>query len=267
VWLWFAANKGQTTPLPIPSNMSQDVTSAYGADMLAVAGADDHLGLYNGAGQPLSPLTRLPVNDSRLALSSSGDLLAVGKADENEKGELSLYELPTFRQRWHRALPRSVVSVELSYQADKLIVVGTDNFVFVSNASDGAIAVTIKTPQLLRVAISPDGHLLATGHADRAVRIWDSETGTELTCLQGHDGAVQALAFSPDGQTLAAASAANSVTFWHVPSWQELGRFKTSLAAIKDLRFSSKGNTLAIGGRTEGDTGQVLLWETKPTDD
>lgn len=267
VWLWFTADKGPATPLPIPGNMSQDVASARGADVLAGVDRDGHFGLYNGAGQPLSPLTYLPVTNSRLALSPSGDLLAVGKADENEKGELSLYELPTFRQRWHRAFPRSVVSVELSYKADKLIVVGTDNFVFVINASDGAIGATIKTPQLLRVAISPDGHFLATGHADRAIRIWDSETGTELTCLQGHDGAVQTVAFSPDGQTLAAASSANSVTFWHVPSWQEMGRFQTPLAAINDLGFSSKGNTLAIGGRTAAGAGQVLLWQTRPIDE
>jgi WD40 repeat protein/serine/threonine protein kinase len=265
--VWLASANGKPMPLATPRNQFQDVTSARRADVIAVARSDDQLGLYNGAGQPLSPLTRLPVNNSYLALSPAGDLLAVGKHDENEKGELSLFALPTFRQRWHRALPRSVVSVELSYQADKLIVVGTDNFVFVSNASDGAIAVTIKTPQLLRVAISPDGRLLATSHLDRSVRIWDSETGTELTCLQGHDGAVQALAFSPDGQTLAAASSANSVTFWHAPSWQEMGRFKTPLAAIKDLAFSSEGNTLAIGGRTEGGAGKVVLWQTRPAGD
>ncbi len=263
--VWFATANEPPTPLAIPGK--QHVTLARRANVLAVASSDDHVGLYDGAGQPLSSLTRLPVNKSYLALSPAGDLLAVGKYDENELGELSLYELPTFRQRWHHAFPRSVVSVEFTPQADRLIVVGTDNFVAVCNVSDGAIRVPLKMRQLVRVASSPSGQLLATGHSDRAIRIWDSETGAELTCLQGHDGTVQALAFSPDGQTLAAGTAAGSVTFWHVPSWQELGRFNTPLAAINDLAFSTSGNTLAIGGRTADNAGQVLLWQTKPTGD
>ena len=125
------------------------------------------------------------------------------------------------------------------------------------------VALARLRPQLECVAVSPNRRLLAGGCADRAIRVWDYELGTELTCLQGHDGVVQAVAFSPDGHTLAAGTLAGSVTLWHVATWQELGSFKTSLAAINDLTFSVDGNTLAIGGRTTSNGGQVILWDTK----
>jgi WD40 repeat protein len=265
--VWFATANEPPTPLQTPGKAFLSVTSARRADVLALLSRDYDVGLYNGAGQPLSSLTPLPVHiSSAPVLSPAGDLLAVG-SHEGELDELSLYELPTFRLRWRRAVPTYIGIVEFAPQADKLIVVGTDNFVAVCNVSDGAIRVPLKTRQLVRVASSPSGQLLATGHSDRAIRIWDSETGAELTCLQGHDGTVQALAFSPDGQTLAAGSSAGSLTFWHVPSWQELGRFNTPLAAINDLVFSTSGNTLAIGGRTADGAGQVVLWQTRSTDE
>jgi WD40 repeat protein len=201
------------------------------------------------------------------ALSPAGDLLAVG-SNEGQLPEVSLYELPSFRQRWRRALPASTVqTVEFTPQADRLIVAGETAFVATCNVSDGTIRLSLDARQPARITVSPNDQLLAAGYADHAIRIWDSETGMELVCLQGHDGAVQALTFSPDGQTLAAGSSTGSVTFWHVSSWQELGRFKTPLAAINDLTFANSGGTLAIGGRADDNTGQVVLWETKPIGD
>lgn len=266
--VWISTANEPPKPLATPGVPLLGATSARNSDVLAVVGGNYRVGLYDGAGQPLSSLTTLAVHISTWpAVSPGGDLLAVGSG-EREARELCLYDLPIFRLRWRRAFPVSTIHcVEFTPQADKLIALGQDEFAAVCSVADGAIRVTLKTHLPLRVGITPNGQLLATGCADRAIRIYSLESGTELTCLQGHDGAVQGLAFSPDGQTLAAGTSAGSVTLWHVPSWQELGHFKTPLAAINDLRFSNSGNTLAIGGRTVGDAGQVLVWDTKPSGD
>ena len=56
------------------------------------------------------------------------------------------------------------------------------------------------------VAFSPDSQLVAVGGADRAVRIWEVETGRPVTTIEDHADWVLGLAFSPDGKRIATAS-------------------------------------------------------------
>jgi eukaryotic-like serine/threonine-protein kinase len=260
-YAWVSDLDGQPTPLAAPA---QDVASARNADVLAIKTSDEQVRLYDGAGQPSSAFIELPWHIRDVALSTAGDLLAV----VGHKGELHLYELPTFRLRWSRPLDDSrALSMEFTRQGDALVVAVNDGSVAEISVADGAMRVVFQPRQPWRVTASPDGRLLAASCSDRAIRIWDREQRKEVACLQGHDGVVNALAFPPDGQTLAAGTSAGSVILWHVPSWQELGSFKTSLVAINDLAFSSKGNSLAIGGRAANDGGQIILWETKAIDD
>jgi WD40 repeat protein len=65
-----------------------------------------------------------------------------------------------------------------------------------------------------RLAISPDGKLLAVAGPDHLAHIWDIATGRELTALAGHDGTVNAVAFSPDSKLLASASADTTALVW-----------------------------------------------------
>mgnify|MGYP006266760663 CR=1 FL=1 len=58
--------------------------------------------------------------------------------------------------------------------------------------------------EVLCVAFSPDGKLVASGSEDLTVKLWDAATGKEVATLEGHDGHVQCLAFAPDGRRLAA---------------------------------------------------------------
>jgi len=67
------------------------------------------------------------------------------------------------------------------------------------------------------LAFGAKGDQLASGGADKIVRVWDVATG-KLLCLQeSHTAEVRSIAFSPNGQKMASAAADRSLRYWTVP--------------------------------------------------
>src|SRR2546421_21759 len=59
-----------------------------------------------------------------------------------------------------------------------------------------------ESAEVLAVAYSPDRETLATGGADKLIRLWDAAGGKILATLEGHGDAISSLAFSRDGRLL-----------------------------------------------------------------
>lgn len=138
--------------------------------------------------------------------------------------------------------------------------------------SDGAISLSdIKTDeppktlakslgtmrhQVLCLAFSTDGMLLASGAWDSNVRLWDLKTNKLLRTLTGHKSEVLSVAFSPDGKTLATCSK-EDVRLWNIEGGHN--RSIINHFAILDVAFSPDGKTLASGN----DDNTVSLWDKK----
>src|SRR5262249_8092426 len=107
------------------------------------------------------------------------------------------------------------------------------------------------------VCFSPDGRFLATGAADRTVRLRDGRTGKSIRTFQGHTGGVRSLAFSADGRRLVTAAQAGVVKVGASSEDQEVSILGTG-GASGELRFSPDGRRLGVV-----QDGTVRLWDPR----
>jgi WD40 repeat protein len=75
------------------------------------------------------------------------------------------------------------------------------------------------------VAFSPDNKILASGGADKTVRLWSPGDGKELKNIGSHKESVYGVAFSPNGQLLASSSKDTTIKLFDVKGLKELRTF------------------------------------------
>jgi WD40 repeat protein len=120
-----------------------------------------------------------------------------------------------------------------------------------------------------RVAISPDGTVVASVADDMACRLWNAGSGSMLHELLGHEAQTPhhypsmlfCCAFSADGKLLATADKPGNVVIWDTSGGKEVARFtaegfytwdptqrRHSIGGIRSVAFSHDGSLLAAGG-------------------
>ena len=66
------------------------------------------------------------------------------------------------------------------------------------------------------MAFSPDGKQVVSGSWDKSLKVWNAETGTELSTLRAHKALVMAVSWSPCGEWLASGGDDNVINIWDV---------------------------------------------------
>ena len=168
---------------------------------------------------------------------------------------------------------------EIAYSSNENYRVVASRFgILICDAKTGEEHHLLPSPknEVLSVAYSPDGNIIASGKADNTIQLWrgwNSYRGShDKHILKGHTGSVTSVVFSPDGKILASGSKDGTIRLWEVVCEEsreyrsrEQGLVSISHqstlehSGVTSVVFSPDGKILASGSKD----GTIRLWESE----
>ncbi len=113
--------------------------------------------------------------------------------------------------------------------------------------------------QSLAFSMSGSRPMLASGSADKTLKIWNLETLDRVRTYRGHRDYITAVAYSSAGREIASASLDGNVRIWSGRSSRLTRSLSGHDGKANALAFAPSGDLLASGG---GD-GKVRIWDFK----
>jgi WD40 repeat protein len=268
------SGEGQALANVFPVGDIHAFAISRGGRLLATAGPDGGIRLWDANGRELGALSGHAGGVEGIAFSPDGKVLASSGMDQTVR----FWDVATCQERPRPEVPEGRWGC-LVFSADgqKLALargrgqrLGTGPLVV--DVPTGKVILRVGTsppapddrgPSAEFVSFSPDGRTLATvgNYQDKVVRFWDTATG-ELIGQCGGDANCRlwcSLAFSPDGRLLATGpyDYDDTVHLWEVATFQEVARLRGHHGGVTALAFSPDGRSLASGG---GDA-TALVWD------
>ena len=181
------------------------------------------------------------------------------------------------------------ITGNIQYSPDgKELAVASDMGIWIYDGRTGAEVALLSGHQgdVLAIAYTPNGKMLASAGRDETVRLWNPKTGESLATLTGHDGLVTGVAFAPDGKRFVSGSGDATVRLWSAETHEQLWSAKTpqtrqQTPMVRDVfgfetapgpfhrlafqwvltvAYSPDGQTLASSGSSDG---TIQLWNVE----
>ncbi|PWI65057.1 hypothetical protein PCL_07469 [Purpureocillium lilacinum] len=111
---------------------------------------------------------------------------------------------------------------------------------------------------VMSVAFSNDSTLVASGSADKTIRIWRTATGECIQTLEGHDSMVTSVAFSHDSALVASGSWDKTIRLWRTATGECIQTLEGHGSIVKSVVFSHDSALVASGSWDK----TIRLWRT-----
>ncbi len=224
---------------------------------LVSTGADGTLKLWNADRRSLARTIALDGGPAT-ALAVAGEEALVGHAN----GGIGLWDVASARKRASfERNEASVWSLAFTGESGRFASAAHDWKIALWDAATPAQPLHVldgHESAVLALAYTPAATLLASGGADRTVRLWNLTNLEMLRTYRGSTDFISAVALSADGKSLAAASLDGSIRVWSTSSSRLKRRYSGHKGAVTSLAFSPDGEHLVSGGAD----GTVRLWDT-----
>jgi WD40 repeat protein len=125
---------------------------------------------------------------------------------------------------------------------------GNDDLLFWDVKSGTLLNRVGRASWVTAVGFAADGGLVASGHDDGKVRLWETAKHTLVAEIAAHPKPVSAVAFSPDGTHLATAGEDRAVRVWDRKTGAKVGEFLSHTDRIPALAWSGDGALLISAG-------------------
>lgn len=223
------------TAAPTAPNSIRVIEAETGREMQKMPVTDTGLGMGFDSNRLYS---------SQLAFSPDGRLLATAAGDSPP---IRLRDARTGQEIRSLKVPFSWTVASLAWSADSRRLASSHMLMDTRLASQVSSNVPISEMQ------------------KNVIKIWDSDTGSELATLEGHSNTVDAMAFSRDGRLLASGSDfEGTIKIWDVSTGTELRSLTGHSVGVSKLSFSPD-NKFLISSSNDGsariwnpDTGTLL---------
>jgi metallo-beta-lactamase class B len=194
-----------------------------------------------------------------VAYSPDGKWLASGGVDEGKDVySLRIWEVASGSELRKCALPKSEPPTYLDWDPNnngRLAAVIAEDDMHIFDANSGKEVTRIKHYWPSRTAYTPDGKKLASAGSGPTIRLWDAESGKELSLeYDGHQSSVAAICIAKD--TKLVASGGDGIRLWSPETGKALRKLPGQVTC---LALAPDGLVLASGGRDRA----VSLWNVE----
>ena len=155
--------------------------------------------------------------DTVAAPTTGPPAIAGGAAQETDLG------VSSFREAGVIGDASGLQVIAVSPDETQLVIGGVDGSVRLWSFGTRTKAHTLRSRVHLRtghsalttaLAYSADGEVMASGHLDGSIYLWDPHSGMEMEAQLRHEGAVTGLGFTPDGSVLISGGLDATIKYW-----------------------------------------------------